>query len=91
MTHLARHESDFLRILTPPEPIHTFSAMAPVFVPWEARFTLVQWDQPGAGATLAANSDDKAPLTYDRLARAFSRDSVASDRMSLACGRADNP
>jgi len=46
-----------------------FSAMAPVFAPWEERFTLVQWDQPGSGATLAANPDDKAPLTYDRLAR----------------------
>ena len=46
-----------------------FSAMAPVFAPWEARFTLVHWDQPGSGATLAANPDDKAPLTYDRLAR----------------------
>ena len=46
-----------------------FSAMAPVFAPWEERFTLVQWDQPGSGATQAANPDDKAPLTYDRLAR----------------------
>ncbi|HEY0436139.1 MAG TPA: alpha/beta hydrolase, partial [Phenylobacterium sp.] len=46
-----------------------FSALAPVFAPWEERFTLVQWDQPGAGATLAANPDDQQPLTYDRLAR----------------------
>jgi pimeloyl-ACP methyl ester carboxylesterase len=46
-----------------------FSTMAPVFAPWEARFTLVQWDQPWSGATLAANPDDNEPLTYDRLAR----------------------
>lgn len=46
-----------------------FSAMAPMFAPWEARFTLVQWDQPGSGATLAANLGDAQPLTYDRLVR----------------------
>jgi pimeloyl-ACP methyl ester carboxylesterase len=31
------------------------SAMAPFFAPWERDFTIVQWDQPGAGATYAKN------------------------------------
>jgi proline iminopeptidase len=45
-----------------------FSPMAPVFAPWEQRFTLVQWDQPRAGATLAKNGPEPQPLTFDRLA-----------------------
>jgi pimeloyl-ACP methyl ester carboxylesterase len=40
-----------------------FSAMAPLFAPWEARFTVVQWDQPGAGATAARTKDDPQPLS----------------------------
>lgn len=46
-----------------------FSPMAPLFAPWETAFTLVQWDQPGAGATLARHGPAPAPFTYDRLAR----------------------
>jgi pimeloyl-ACP methyl ester carboxylesterase len=42
------------------------SRMAPFFAPWEATFTLVQWDQPGAGATFARNGE--TPLSLDRLA-----------------------
>jgi len=45
-----------------------FSPLAPVFAPWEAPFTLVQWDQPRAGATLAKTPHDPRPFTYDRLA-----------------------
>src|SRR5690242_2175935 len=45
-----------------------FSPLAPVFAPWEARFTVVQWDQPRAGATLAKTPDDPRPFTYERLA-----------------------
>ena len=40
--------------------------MAPFFAPWERDFTLVQWDQPGGGATYAKNRDE--PLSLDRLA-----------------------
>jgi pimeloyl-ACP methyl ester carboxylesterase len=43
-----------------------FSAMAPFFAPWEADWTLAQWDQPGAGATFARNGE--LPLSLDRLA-----------------------
>ena len=31
------------------------SGMAPFFASWEQDFTIVQWDQPGAGATYAKN------------------------------------
>ncbi|WP_293906643.1 alpha/beta hydrolase [Phenylobacterium sp.] len=45
------------------------SAVAPFFAAWEADFTLVHWDQPGAGYTGATNPGDRQPLTYARLAR----------------------
>src|SRR5690348_8401519 len=50
-------------------PGAAFSPMAPVFAPWEARFTVAQWDQPRAGATLARTPDDPQPFSYARLAR----------------------
>src|SRR5271166_3391924 len=37
------------------------SSMAPFFAPWEKDFTIVQWDQPDAGAAGA--------LTLDRIER----------------------
>ncbi len=44
------------------------SRMAPFFAPWEQEFTLVQWDQPGAGATQAKNGEaGTGPLTLDRI------------------------
>lgn len=42
------------------------SFMAPVFAEWEKRFTLVQWDQPGGGATWSKNEAHPGPLTYAR-------------------------
>jgi pimeloyl-ACP methyl ester carboxylesterase len=53
-----------LLILTGPGA--AFSRMAPFFAPWEAAFTLAQWDQPGGGATFARNGEAK--LSLDRLA-----------------------
>ncbi len=47
-----------------------FSRMAPFFAPWEAAFTLVQWDQPGGGATWARSGDEETgPITLARLTR----------------------
>ena len=44
------------------------SRMAPFFAPWEQEFTLVQWDQPGAGATHGKNGEGETdPLTLDRI------------------------
>ncbi len=50
-------------------PGAAFSRLAPFFAPWERDFTLVQWDQPGAGATWALNGDvGTGPLSLDRIA-----------------------
>ena len=40
-----------------------FSAVAPYFAPWERDFTLIHWDQPGAGFT------GGSPVTYGELGR----------------------
>jgi len=46
------------------------SAMAPFFAPWEKDFTLVQWDQPGAGATYAKNgAAEMADLSVESITR----------------------
>ena len=47
-------------------PGAAFSRMAPFFAPWEDDFTLVQWDQPGGGATFARNGE--MALTLEGLA-----------------------
>src|SRR3981081_342803 len=47
-----------------------FSRMAPFFAPWEKDFTLVQWDQPGAGATHSKNGEaGTGALSVDRISR----------------------
>ncbi len=41
-----------------------------IFAPWEEHFTVVQWDERGAGRTLAKSGPGIAPtLTVDRMAR----------------------
>jgi len=46
------------------------SSMPLFFAPWERDFTVVQWDQPGAGATYLKNSGtEMVPLTLDRITR----------------------
>jgi pimeloyl-ACP methyl ester carboxylesterase len=51
-------------------PGAAFSRLTPFFEPWEQAFTLVQWDQPGAGSTQAKNGDaGTGELTYARLVR----------------------
>lgn len=44
-----------------------FSVFAPLFEPWLDGWTVVQWDQPGAGWTAARNGPAQG-LSYDRLA-----------------------
>src|SRR5882757_6969815 len=43
------------------------SPMTPLFAPWHANFTVVHWDQPGAGSTFAKNGP--VSLTLDGIAR----------------------
>lgn len=46
------------------------SYLAPVFAEWETDFTIVQWDQPGGGATLLKNKDlPSGPMTVERYTR----------------------
>jgi proline iminopeptidase len=60
-----------------------FSRMAPFFAPWERDFTLVQWDQPGGGATFAR--DGEMALTVDGLAQdAAQVAEVACQRLGTA-------
>lgn len=50
------------------------SNAAPLFAGWEAHYTIVQWDQPGTGATYARNiGRDVGPLTVER----YTRDGIA--------------
>jgi len=54
-------------------PGAAFTRMAPFFAPWERDFTLVQWDQPGGGATCARNGE-----------MALSLDGLAADAARIA-------
>jgi pimeloyl-ACP methyl ester carboxylesterase len=70
-------------------PGFAMSPLARFFEPWEAAFTLVQWDQPGAGATQAKNADATPTLTYAGLTRdglqvaAFALGRTGADRVVL--------
>lgn len=61
-----------------------YAALAPFFAPFEREYTLVQWDQPGAGFTFGHNGNVGA-LTIERLVRDGLR--VAE----LACARLGVP
>jgi pimeloyl-ACP methyl ester carboxylesterase len=51
-------------------PGAALSAFTPLFASWERDFTVVQWDQPGGGATHAKNGDERTgALTIERLVR----------------------
>jgi pimeloyl-ACP methyl ester carboxylesterase len=57
-------------LLIIPGPGAGISRMASFFAPWEDDFTLVQWDQPGAGATYAKHgSVATGALSYERIVR----------------------
>lgn len=47
-------------------PGFPMSGMAPLFFDWERRFTVVQWDQPGGGATFAKAPTAQGALTRER-------------------------
>ena len=51
-------------------PGSAIAGLAPAFVPWERDFTVVQWDQPGAGRTFRAAGRTIAPdLTVEQMAQ----------------------
>ncbi len=45
---------------------YAYSPMTPFFEPWEEHLTLVQWDQPGAGATYVKSLEGRGPLSFER-------------------------
>jgi pimeloyl-ACP methyl ester carboxylesterase len=66
------------------------SGLAPFFAPWETDFTLVQWDQPGAGATYARNgASGMAAVTMDAIVRdgiavtEFVRQRLGADKLVI--------
>jgi pimeloyl-ACP methyl ester carboxylesterase len=71
-------------------PASTYSVFIPTLRPWERHFTVVQWDQRGAGKTLRRNGDASASgLTFDRLAQnaieviEYLRQRLGKDRVIL--------
>ncbi len=50
-------------------PGNSLVPLVPVFRSWERQFTVVQWDQRGAGKTFGRNGENEAPMTIDRMVR----------------------
>lgn len=63
-----------------------------MFVPWEKQFTVVQWDQRGAGRTLGKTGPSVAPtMTVDRLVQdgielsEYLRKHLGKDKVVIVC------
>ena len=50
-------------------PGNSMVPFAQIYRPWEKYFTVVQWDQRGAGRTYGRNGTNEAPMTMDRMVR----------------------
>jgi pimeloyl-ACP methyl ester carboxylesterase len=50
-------------------PGGSMSAISAIFRNWEKDFTVVQWDQRGAGKTYTRNGSQEAPMTIERNVR----------------------
>lgn len=50
-------------------PGNSLVPLTPVFQSWERQFTVVQWDQRGAGRTYGRHGRQAGPMTLDRMQR----------------------
>ncbi len=50
-------------------PGGAMSSFSAIFRPWEKHFTVVQWDQRGAGKTYGRNGTHEDPMTIARMVR----------------------
>lgn len=50
-------------------PGNSMVPFAEIYRSWEKYFTVVQWDQRGAGKTFGRYGEDEAPMTIDRIVR----------------------
>ena len=67
ITVRGRSRSNPVMLILHGGPGFPMSFMAPWFARWEEHFTLVQWDQPGGGATYSRNQErDTGPFTIAR-------------------------
>jgi pimeloyl-ACP methyl ester carboxylesterase len=48
-------------------PASSYSIFQSLLRSWEKYFTIVQWDQPGAGKTFGRNGTETGKLTFDRI------------------------
>ena len=48
-------------------PGNSILPLEPVFHAWESHFTMVQWDQRGAGKTYGRNGTNEQPMTVERI------------------------
>ena len=63
------HRSNPVILFVHGGPGDSMVPFAQIYRSWEKYFTLVQWDQRGAGRTFGLNGTNEAPMTIDRMVR----------------------
>jgi pimeloyl-ACP methyl ester carboxylesterase len=63
------HRSNPVILFVHGGPGDSMVPFAQIYRPWEKYFTVVQWDQRGAGRTYGRNGKNEAPMTIDCMVR----------------------